>query len=393
MTSRGRIPVTLLMMLAVAWGLSIPVRATEGPSRSASAVPKVSWPMFHLSLDRTGFNRHETILSPSTVGGLTLKWSSPLSDGCSGSPAVANGMVYIGDFSGTLSALDSETGAPRWTEVVGSTGTSDPALGNGLLYITGELNGMISALDPTTGVLRWSRWLEGSSFSSPAVAGRRIFVGSIDGLWALDGTTGAVLWHSTKVGFASGPPTVVQGVVYAATDDPLAKLYALDARTGALLRSTDIGPQHTGPDTAVAVGGGLALAGTHNGGLGSLFAVDASTGSVSWVFPHEVHGTPAVANRSVFVGSTDGGLYSVDVVGGGVHWSVDEGFGEFVSPAVANGVVYAGTDMARAYRASDGALLWAFSPSDQQMGTPAVVDGTLYVCSFDGDMYAFSLPG
>lgn len=50
------------------------------------------------------------------------------------------------------------------------------------------------------------------------------------------------------------------------------------------------------------------------------------------------------------------------------------------------GVIYA-------LDATAGSELWSCATGDVIMGEPAVVGGTLYVGSFDDNLYAFGLPG
>ena len=53
--------------------------------------------------------------------------------------------------------------------------------------------------------------------------------------------------------------------------------------------------------------------------------------------------SPAVANGVVYVGSDDGNVYALNAATGAKLWSYATGKLES-SPAVANGVVYVGTD-------------------------------------------------
>ncbi len=76
-------------------------------------------------------NTSETILSPSTVSGLTQKWSYATSEAISSSPAVANGVVYVGSDDGKVYALDAATGAFDWSYTTGEATSSSPAVANG----------------------------------------------------------------------------------------------------------------------------------------------------------------------------------------------------------------------------------------------------------------------
>ena len=52
----------------------------------------------------------ERRITPENVSQLALKWVASTAGDVSATPAVVNGVVYFGDFGGTLWALDAETG-------------------------------------------------------------------------------------------------------------------------------------------------------------------------------------------------------------------------------------------------------------------------------------------
>ena len=69
-------------------------------------------------------------------------------------------------------------------------------------------------------------------------------------------------------------------------------------------------------------------------------------------------------------------------------------------PAVANGVVYVGSNSDKLYalNASTGAKLWAFNTGSSSATTPVVANGVVYVGSSGGsfgknNVYAFDLTG
>ena len=67
--------------------------------------------------------------------------------------------------------------------------------------------------------------------SSPAVVNGVVYIGSDDGnVYALNASTGAMLWSFTTGGRVESSPTVVNGVVYIGSDDD--NVYALNASTG-----------------------------------------------------------------------------------------------------------------------------------------------------------------
>ena len=51
------------------------------------------------------------------------------------SPAVANGVVYVGSFDAKVYALNATTGATLWTATTGGDVISSPAVANGVVYV------------------------------------------------------------------------------------------------------------------------------------------------------------------------------------------------------------------------------------------------------------------
>ena len=94
---------------------------------------RTNWRQFHRQ-DMMRLNPFENVLSPNTVGSLELKWSYTTGGGVESSPAVANGVVYVGSDDGNLYALDASTGALLWSYTTGDIVFSSPAVANGIVY-------------------------------------------------------------------------------------------------------------------------------------------------------------------------------------------------------------------------------------------------------------------
>jgi eukaryotic-like serine/threonine-protein kinase len=65
----------------------------------------------------------------------TLKWRYTTGSGTGSSPAVANGVVYVGSGDYNVYALNARTGAKLWTYATGSYVWSSPAVVNGMVYV------------------------------------------------------------------------------------------------------------------------------------------------------------------------------------------------------------------------------------------------------------------
>jgi outer membrane protein assembly factor BamB len=113
-----------------------------------------------------------------------------------GAPAVADGLLYVPTTpdrptaNPELYALDTATGSLVWQAPV-SASNSSPAVANGVVYVGGEVdeNSQLSALDAVSGEILWTYVEAGTTIpilSSPAVADGRVYVGT-------QGETGSVL--------------------------------------------------------------------------------------------------------------------------------------------------------------------------------------------------------
>ena len=102
------------------------------------------------------------------------------------SPAVANGVVYVGSGDYNVYALDAATGAKLWSYHTGGAVYSSPTVANGVVYV-GSYDYNVYALNAATGAKLWSyhtdgwdprpRWPMGWSMSAERLqslcAGRR----------------------------------------------------------------------------------------------------------------------------------------------------------------------------------------------------------------------------
>src|SRR6266700_3688365 len=221
--------------------------------------------MFGFDAQHSRANPYEQILNPTTVVHLTKKWAFPIGSYIYSSPAVVNGVVYVGSNDGNLYALDAASGSKKWIYHTGASISSSPAVVNGVVYV-GSDNGNLYAFDAASGRPKWVFHTEASISSSPAVANGVVYVGSADGsLYALDAASGTKKWFfPTGDNIYYSSPTVANGVVYIGSAD-------------------------------------------HN-----LYALDTASGTKKWTFAtgNNISSSPAVVNGVVYVGSWDGNLYA-----------------------------------------------------------------------------------
>jgi len=110
--------------------------------------------------------------------------------------------------------------------------------------------------------------------------------------------------------------------------------------------------------------------------------------SVRWGFSTggNIWSSPAVVAGVLFVGSSDGKLYSLDALTGNMRWAFKTGNAIFSSPTVDKGTVYFGSSdhVMYALDAETGNLKWYFETGDPITSSPAVDNGIVYFSSWDG---------
>jgi outer membrane protein assembly factor BamB len=274
-------------------------------------------------------------------------------------------------------------------------GWADPVVTDGTALAALQ-RGKLSAISIDTGQETWRFPSQADKktdlkaiYGTPAVGGGRVYVGGFNGtLYALDLTTGAVIWQQETGGAIIGAPALADGTVYVGSSD--SKLYAFDAGTGTL-RWT---PFKTGGSIwsrPVVEGGTVYVTSMDK----RLYALDSATGESRWPQPFEAHGampsTPALAGNTLYVGALDDRLYAIDASSGKEVWSFEASNWVWCEPLVANGVVYFGGLDHRLYAldAATGGERWPqpLRAKGPIRARPALAAGVLIVTDNAGDVY------
>ncbi len=162
----------------------------SGMSVQKPFVVQTDWAQFRNIPTHTGLNPYENVLSPANVSNLDQAWYTYSGYLIQSSPAVANGVVYVGSDDDHLYAYNAQTGAQLWSAATGSLIRSSPAVANGVVYV-GSDDDHLYAFNAQTGASLWSAATGSFISSSPAVANGVVYVGSSDGnLYAFDAQTG-----------------------------------------------------------------------------------------------------------------------------------------------------------------------------------------------------------
>jgi outer membrane protein assembly factor BamB len=152
------------------------------------------------------------------------------------SPAVADGLVYIGARDGSLYAIDAATGKQKWrVDHGGSWVITSPAVWNGKVFLGSSDARFVQAVDAKSGRELWRVPMPASVWSSPSIAGSTLYVADTGGsVFALDPETGKTRWRFETGRGVFGAPVPVDGALLVTSSD--GNLYALGASQGGSLR-------------------------------------------------------------------------------------------------------------------------------------------------------------
>ena len=255
---------------------------------------------------------------------------------CGDSIVVGEDAAYtaLGD---KLYALSKSSGEVLWRRDEDSS-MSQPVLADGNIYVTTrnrEAGGHdVRSLDASTGSLNWQQNVGGGIRRPVEVYGGSVYLTVnhwVDGrvaystLLSLDALTGVPNWEYRVDKSISTIPVVFDDNVYFGTyssgDD---YLYAIEPRSGELIRQYEVSGGYATP--LIADGNAFIVS-----GRGSLYSIDLETGTRTWEFWPEgsrATGTPILVGGIVYFRIFDervgGGeypsVYALDAATGNLKW-------------------------------------------------------------------------
>ena len=142
--------------------------------------------------------------------------------------------------------------------------------------------------------------------------------------------------------------------------------------------------------------------------MGKSVAVDAANGKVKWSFTGRLgFSAPALAGKTVMLGSADGKVFGVDIATGKQCWIYEQksalvkfSFAPysknepllFSSPVVSGKTAYVGNTAGQfiALDIHTGEKSWSCDLGAPIMSSAAVSGNAVYIATFDGAVYAFT---
>lgn len=348
----------------------------QTPAQNSRSV-RSSWLMFGASAARSRYM--PSPLRPP----FRVVYSVPAGGLIEMPPVVASGHAVFGTHDGVVLAFRPDDGLALWSRDLGKCIASSPALRNGVVYVgwagtapcqrgKDEHGGMV-AMSLATGKVLW-RFHTGNVEASPAIIGETLFFSAFrtrheSHVYAMRlGPSRRLLWSFPIASKVASSPAVADGTIYVSAYDR--KLYALNARTGRLRWETSAFSDTTQVRLLLGVKSLVKRRAWSEGGY---------------------YATPAIAYRHVYLGTIDGVFSAFDARTGAHRWSNRLGDSIYGSAAVWRAQVFVGTTDGtfHALAARDGRELWTQSLEGKILGSPTVTNGRVFIATTARKTFVF----
>lgn len=367
--------------------------------------------------------------STAKEAGNPLKWSTDAAEReVLTTPAVAEGVLYVGSLEGKLYAIDADDGESVWNVSTGKDHVvASPTVNGDAVYVGANdfnrTSGSVHRLNATSGDTEWSTRLK-SVEGSPIVANGNVYVASLNNneyystVHALNASTGVEQWNISVPNYAlTTAPQLVNETLYVSgynvdvdsDNHPVSsQVVAIDVRERAI--DWTFNESNGRIRSAPTVVDGTVYVGSENA---TLYALDADDGTVSWQFETalRIRASPTVVNDTVFVGDlglyiendSTAGVYAVNATTGEELWSTNQTHSIGVAATIHGGTLFVGDQRGTddendthvssgrlyAFDLATGDLQWSFNGSDHWISTPlTVANDSVYFGNQNGSVYA-----
>lgn len=327
-------------------------------------------------------------------------------------PIVVGDTVFAMDARSTVTARRQGSGETFWEVDLELDEEDDGFFGGGIAFADGRLFvttgfGSVFALEGTSGNLVWQQDLPAPIRSAPTVSGGRVFVITLDNqTFALAAADGRRLWdHSgiTEVASLLGTtsPAVAGGSVIVGYTS--GEIYALQVENGREIWSDSLAAvRRTDPLADIAqirglpvIDRGLVFVVSH---AGRTVAIDYRRGSRVWERDFGGTQTPWAAGEYLFMITNDGTLLCLTREEGAVRWATQlprwedpedlEDAIVWYGPVLASDRLVVAGSHGEAYAVSpySGEILGVVDLPAGAAMSPIVANNTLYFISQDADL-------
>ena len=209
-------PVVIILVLFAVWSnypfipnpWAVLFRQPEGDAAAISTPQR--WAMYGANAQGTNFI--PGAVPPEGVVAYTLE----VDGGIRSAPALDGDTLYIGGQS-RIAAYTAETGDLLWELPVNGPAHGTPAVADGMLYL-GMLGKQVMAVDTATGQMAWEYQADSPFPGTVTVQDGTVYAASRGGhVHAIDAATGGLLWKVDTGSAVVAPVAVSDGKTFAAS--------------------------------------------------------------------------------------------------------------------------------------------------------------------------------
>jgi outer membrane protein assembly factor BamB len=242
------------------------------------------------------------------------------------SPAVSDGVVYMGDDQNIFWAFKAADGAVLWK--FGSYGPVEctPVVVENLV-IFGDGDGYVYALDRRTGFVKWTYRVQGQVMGRLITDGKLVFVRTNhERLYAVTVADGKWKWMQSRElpsGFTIrgvSSPTLDGDRVLNGFADGYLLAFNKNSGTEVFKTMLEKGERFVDIDSTPIVDGNSIYVASYSG---SVYALSRENAAVQWVFNHGSVQRVAIVGDRLFVSDNEGFARALDKANGHELWSFD----------------------------------------------------------------------
>jgi len=402
--------ITVTDLAGVTWPAhAVPVKIAAVPATSLKL--DGDWPMFMGNPGRTGIAPGTGAARYRPAWNVNLggdpDFSSPIAGG--GRIYVAIKRRSTARAQGVV-AIRPADGALLWRVPFAHGVDATPSYASGTVFAH-DVTGDVKALNAADGAVRWERrlpLLQAAAWLSPSLyTGGTLYVNGFRSLYALDAASGSIRGEITdperfnliycRGALAFARNSLLWSTVWTSKRIRLCALNTTDFSERWLLRGS-------GTYGGMAISGNLIFS---LGEDGKMTCADLATGKEKWAtssYSGWSAATPAVHTDVVVVPTGVGKVIGFARTTGKKIWEFEAGrslwtfrgryeepLGIFSSPTIAGARVYVGSSDGRLYilDVHTGKKIWSWDFGVPVLGTPLVSGNSLFVHAADGRLYAF----
>jgi len=293
-------------------------------------------------------------------------WSTSVGDGIGEqalelSPVYAYKKIYIADTTGVIAAINPDNGKKIWEKEFELPIAGGPTVASRLLAV-GTSQGEVLVLDADTGEEKWRALVSSEIISSPAIGDGYVVVRTVDGkIYAFDAFTGEQKWFYDE----SLPPLTLRG------------------NSSPVISSGGVIPGFSNGKLAVFI--------LQNGQMAWEKKIATPIGSSEIQRLVDVDLQPLVVGGTIYIGSFNGNLASLDFRNGEFNWQRE--LSTYQDMAVGDLLLFVTHENSHVsgINRSNGVIIWTQKELHRrQLTAPGVVGDYIVVSDFEGYVHWIS---